>query len=268
MKVLKPEEVRHYVDEGYVVPAATLPSELIDKLRSALDQLIAQNPAVRPERLVSAHLEGAATAEGVRGCGEFLALAQHPLILDAVEQLIGPDICLWGCQVFCKPAGDGMQVPMHQDGSYWPIRPLATCTVWLALDPSDRANGCLKVVPRSHQQRCALEHHRTEDKEVVLSQYLSESQLALLPPAVHLELLPGQFSMHDVYTVHGSDQNSSSRRRAGIALRYMPTSSLFDRHMFASDASSGYVVDWAKRPIFLVRGQDRAGNTYQPAAKL
>ena len=44
----------------------------------------------------------------------------EPEILDLVEQVIGPDIILWGCHVFCKPAGDGLETPWHQDGQYWP----------------------------------------------------------------------------------------------------------------------------------------------------
>ena len=43
-----------------------------------------------------------------------MELARHPMVLDAVQQLIGPDFLLWGCQVFCKPGGTGMEVPMHQ----------------------------------------------------------------------------------------------------------------------------------------------------------
>ena len=81
---------------------------------------------------VSAHLESG--GEGVKGSSEFLQLAQEPLLLEAVAQVLGSDFALWGCQIFCKPGGDGMEVPMHQDGEYWPIRPLKTVTVWLALD--------------------------------------------------------------------------------------------------------------------------------------
>ena len=86
------------------------------------------------------------TSEGVAGSKVFLDLARDPMILDVVEQLIGRDICLWGCQVFCKPAGNGMEVPMHQDGNYWPIRPLATCTVNVLPDPVGVPEICPVVV--------------------------------------------------------------------------------------------------------------------------
>lgn len=223
-------------------------------------------PIPGPEQLVSAHLDGStSTREATKGNHKFMELARHPMVLDAVQQLIGPDFLLWGCQVFCKPGGTGMEVPMHQDGNYWPIRPLTTCTVWVALDRSDVGNGCLRVIPRSHISREQYTHEKTDSADVVLNQYVPEEALALMAPAVDLELEPGQMSLHDVNLIHGSNPNASPRRRAGVAYRYMPTTSHFDRQLFSSDAASGYVVDWEHRPIFMMRGMDRCGkNTCQP----
>ena len=66
-------------------------------------------------------------------------------------------------------------------------------------------------------------------------------------------------SMHDVYLIHGSNPNPSPRRRAGVAIRYMPATSLFDRGLMDRSAISGYTIDFANRPIWLLRGQDRTG---------
>eukprot|EP00930_Biecheleria_cincta_P063302 TRINITY_DN48831_c0_g1_i1.p1 TRINITY_DN48831_c0_g1~~TRINITY_DN48831_c0_g1_i1.p1 ORF type:complete len:457 (+),score=54.45 TRINITY_DN48831_c0_g1_i1:90-1460(+) len=261
---LSSSEVEKYHREGWLVPRVTLPSQYVERLRTCLDHIIKENPGVRPERLVSAHLEKHGT-EGVKGSKDFLELALHPTLLAAVEQLIGHDICLWGCQIFCKPGGNGMEVPMHQDGHYWPIRPLATVTAWVALDRSDEANGCLRVVPQSHVARSQYDHYKSDDQNLVLNQAIKESELDKLQPAVDVELEPGQFSLHDVYTVHGSHANTSTRRRAGVALRYMPTACVFERHLFESGASSGYRVDFANRPLFLVQGIDKSNrNTYTP----
>ena len=49
---------------------------------------------------------------------------------------------LWGGQLFCKPAHTGLEVPWHQDGQYWPITPLATCSSISVLDGYEPAlNG-------------------------------------------------------------------------------------------------------------------------------
>jgi hypothetical protein len=66
-------------------------------------------------------------------------------------------------------------------------------------------------------------------------------------------------SMHDVYLIHGSNPNRSPHRRAGVAIRYMPATSHFDRGLIATTANSGYTVDFAGRPIWLMRGIDRSG---------
>jgi ectoine hydroxylase-related dioxygenase (phytanoyl-CoA dioxygenase family) len=255
--MLAADEIAAYADRGFVVPKMRLAQARVEALRGTLDRLIAANPNVRPERLVSAHIEGE-NAEGVRGSADFLDLARDPAIVAAVSQLIGPDVILWGCQIFCKPGGDGMEVPWHQDGHYWPIRPLATCTVWIALDPSTVANGCLRLIPGSHRARTLLPHMTEARNDVVLTQRADDAGFDA-SSAVDIELEPGQMSLHDVYAIHGSNPNRSPHRRAGVAIRYMPATSLFARDQIKASAASGYKVDFSTRPIWLVAGQDRTG---------
>ena len=69
-------------------------------------------------------------------------------------------------------------------------------------------------------------------------------------------------SIHDAYTVHGSLPNHSSMRRAGVTLRYMPATSLYDRSIKMTGGSRALRQDMSIRPIYLVRGQDRAGNDF------
>lgn len=257
MAGLSADERAKYVKDGYVVPGYRLPKTRVDALREVLDRLIRDNPTVRPERLVSAHIEGK-NAEGVRGSSDFLDLARDGGIVDMVADVIGPDVILWGCQIFCKPGGDGMEVPWHQDGQYWPIRPLATCTVWVALDPSTRENGCLRVIPGSHRDK-VLHPHLTENRtDIVLTQRAVDGTFDE-KAAVDIELEPGQMSLHDIYMVHGSAPNRSTQRRAGVAIRYMPATSLFDRGLIETTDKSGYTVNFATRPLWLLRGRDKTG---------
>jgi ectoine hydroxylase-related dioxygenase (phytanoyl-CoA dioxygenase family) len=261
MRPLGEAEVRQYQELGYLVPSFQLPDARVARLREALERLLRDNPGVRPEKLVSAHLArrgGQANAEGVHGQAEFLELAMDGQILDAVEQLIGPDIILWGCHVFCKPAGDGHETPWHQDGHYWPIRPLATCTVWVALEESTADNGCLRVIPRSHREKVSHPHLHEDRQDVALQQRLAAHSFDA-DAAVDLELQPGQMSMHDVYLIHGADANRSARRRTGVALRYMPGSSVFERNLDPVRGRSGVPVAFATRPLWLLRGRDRTG---------
>jgi ectoine hydroxylase-related dioxygenase (phytanoyl-CoA dioxygenase family) len=254
-------EIAKYQCDGYVVPSFALPQAKIERLQQTLNELIRNNPSVRPEKLVSAHIErsgGKDNGEGVRGSAEFLRLAQDPEIVELVSDIIGEDVILWGCHVFCKPAGDGYETPWHQDGHYWPIRPLATCTVWVALEESVIENGCLRVIPGSHSNKQLHEHLLEDRQDLTLNLRTAEGSFDE-NAAKDIELQPGQMSLHDVYMIHGANKNTSTKRRTGVALRYMPGSSVFRRDLKPSDGQTGVPVAFATRPIWLLKGQDRTG---------
>jgi ectoine hydroxylase-related dioxygenase (phytanoyl-CoA dioxygenase family) len=185
-----------------------------------------------------------------------------PEIVELVSGVIGEHVILWGCHVFCKPPQEGYETPWHQDGHYWPIRPLATCTAWVALEPSTRANGCLRVIPRSHAARRLFDHLHEDRTDLALNQRLSFDDPSAAfdeRAAVDLELEPGQMSLHDVYMIHGATANRSAQRRTGVALRYMPSSSVFERDLRPADGRSGVPVDFARRPLWLLKGRDLSG---------
>ncbi|WP_367575672.1 phytanoyl-CoA dioxygenase family protein [Pelagibius sp.] len=149
-------------------------------------------------------------------------------------------------------------MPWHQDGHYWPIRPLATCTAWLALDDSTVENGCLRVIPGSHQSK-TLHPHLREDRDGLVLNRGIDPQCLNEETELDVELGAGQLSLHDVHIIHGSNPNRSPKRRAGLAIRYMPATSHFDRDLFKPGSQIGLHVDFATRPLWLLRGVDRSG---------
>ena len=257
MAVLHPDEIEQYRRQGWVVPRFRLPPAQVHSMAEALERLLRDNPGVRPEKLVSAHVEGD-NGEGVRGSRAFLDLARDPEIVELVSGVLGDDLLLWGCHVFCKPAAEGYETPWHQDGHDWPIRPLANCTVWVALAPSTAENGCLRVIPGSHASRTLHAHLHEDRADLTLNQRLAAGNFDEAS-AVDIELEPGQMSLHDVYMIHGANANTSQRRRTGVALRYMPTTSVFERDIRPADGKTGLAVDFATRPLWLVRGRDVSG---------
>jgi ectoine hydroxylase-related dioxygenase (phytanoyl-CoA dioxygenase family) len=188
--------------------AGSLPADQVATMVEALEQLLRDNPGVRPEKLVSAHVEGD-NGEGVRGSRAFLDLARDREIVDLVSGVIGDDVILWGCHVFCKPAGEGYETPWHQDGHYWPIRPLATCTVWVALEPSTVENGCLRVIPGSHRDQQLHEHLHEDRQDLTLQAAPGRRQLRRGQRRRAWNCSPGQMSLHDVYMIHGAAANTS-----------------------------------------------------------
>ena len=255
--LLSDAEVEAYHRDGQITPRHRLPADLLGRMSTHIEALIAGNPDVRPEQLAGAHIPRNADTS-VRGVDALLECATHPDILDMVEQVLGPDLILWGSQVFSKPPGDGMAIPWHQDGQYWPIRPLRNVTVWVAIDAATVANGCLRVVPGTHRAGL-LPHDATDDPDLALNQGLRDVDEAR---AYDVELEPGQVSLHDVMLIHGSNANRSGQRRCGYAIRYMPATSLFDRSLPPTRIAHNQVLDYAQRPIWLARGQDRAGNDF------
>jgi ectoine hydroxylase-related dioxygenase (phytanoyl-CoA dioxygenase family) len=249
--MLTQDQIDQYHRDGYVVPDFRLPGETVEAIRARHAALLQRHPEFRDYcPMLFPYDLG------------FFRYCEDPRILDMVAQLIGPDIALWNSSLFAKPARDGKRTPWHQDGEYWPIRPLATCTAWLALDDSTTENGCLRVIRGSHRDR-ALRAHRTVDADdVTLHQELEPAELDE-SQAVDIELEAGQLSLHDVFLLHGSEANRSPRPRRGMTMRFMPTTSVFDRELAREMSKRKGIVDHSGREVFLMRGVDKSGrNTF------
>lgn len=194
----------------------------------------------------------------------WLKFAMLPEILNIVEQLIGPDIIVWSSALFCKSPVQGKTTPWHQDAQYWPIKPLETTTVWIAIDPATRDNGCLRIVPGSHKTREIYPHSLNNSDQLVLNQELDATLKNEFTPK-DLVLERGMFSLHDAYIVHGAEPNRSGKRRAGLTFRYMPASSHFDRNLARKMLEDLNVNDVTERQLFLVRGtKSHPGNNLTP----
>jgi ectoine hydroxylase-related dioxygenase (phytanoyl-CoA dioxygenase family) len=254
--LLSPSELQEYRRDGLVRPAFGLDSNTLAEMRALLDETLDATPGQRPESLVCPHIEN------MNGLSKtitdrWLALCGRREILDMVEEVIGPDLILWGSQLFCKPAGTGLSVPWHQDGHFWPIRPLATCTVWIAIDNVDAENGAMMFVPGSHRTRELYPHADQPSEESALNAELMPEHVDLAAAEVD-ELTAGNLSLHDVYLIHGSEPNRSTRRRAGFVIRYMPATSHYDREK-ARAGSNLVNTRLADRPLYLMRGEDWTG---------
>ena len=119
----------------------------------------------------------------------------------------------------------------------------------------------MHYVPGSHRGGRLLEHRRRTGSDIVLNEELSPEAFDFRA-ARDDRLDAGQFSLHDVLLVHGSNANRSPRRRAGFVIRFMPATSLFDRKVDQRQQQVGVSFSFTRRPIWLVRGVDRAGNDF------
>jgi non-heme Fe2+,alpha-ketoglutarate-dependent halogenase len=171
-------------------------------------------------------------------------LVRHPAILDAVEDVLGPDLFCWGSQFFTKNAHDEAYVSWHQDGTYWGLSEPDVVTAWVALTPSTRENGCMRVIPGTHKS--PVPHADTFADRNLLSRGQEIAVDVDLDKAVDVVLRPGQMSLHHVLIFHGSEQNTSDMRRIGFAIRYVPTRVA--------------QISGIRESALLVRGVDAFGN--------
>lgn len=248
--MLTDAEISHYHERGYVFPDYRLPESTLEAIREDHARLLAEHPD-RPE------FRDNCSALLHFDIG-FLQYARNAEILDMVEQLIGPDIALWNMSFFAKPAEGGKRTPWHQDGKYWPIRPLATCTVWIAVDDATTENGCMRFIPGSHRPRRLMSHTQRNDSSLTLNQELDAVEYDE-SEAVDVVLEAGQISLHDIYLAHGSEVNNSKHPRRGMTLRLMPTTSVYDRALAREMYASRGGRSMEHHSVVLLRGEDKSG---------
>ena len=125
---------------------------------------------------------------------------------------------------FCKYGPREKFVAWHQDVTYWGLEPPDAVTAWYAIDDSDIGNGCMQVIPGSHQR--GIQEHGTSEQEGNLLSINQEVPVteAEAETAVDLVLKAGEMSIHHGQIIHGSLPNHSTRRRCGLTIRYIPPS--------------------------------------------
>ena len=234
---LTPAQLAHYRERGYTLSDCLLKGTKLAELQSQVDALIGNLPTgQRPENMPSVHYENP----------YFRDLFLSPPLVDVAAQILGPDIALFTSYIISKRPQDGLPVEWHQDAAYFPIEPMETFTLWLAVDDSTAFNGCMQVLPGTHRGRQIMAHNLDQERRTTLPLSIDPDTSA----AVDVELEAGAFSLHDAFLWHGSNPNRSDRRRCGITIKYVPTYVEIDR-TFVSP--SGF--DWRGLQLFLARGK-------------
>jgi non-heme Fe2+,alpha-ketoglutarate-dependent halogenase len=212
-KLLREADVEAYRLQGYVCPIRVLSAEDVRHYRAALEAAEAGAGAGLPRaHRHKPHLLYTWAQELIR----------HPKILDAVEDLIGPDILAWESVFFTKEPKTEDYISWHQDITYWGLDQQGeVVTAWVALSPSNPKSGCMRVVPGTHLQD-VVPHRDTFGERNMLSRGQEIAVDVNEDDAVDLILEPGEMSLHHVKIFHGSHQNRADDRRIGFAIRYLP----------------------------------------------
>jgi ectoine hydroxylase-related dioxygenase (phytanoyl-CoA dioxygenase family) len=238
------KSIREQFDEqGYVVVRDVLDADLVGEAGNHVEWLMKNNPGRRPEQLWQ---------DLVANDPFWVRLISDDRLLDVAQEFIGPNIALFASPYPSKPPRDGMPVLWHQDGSYWPLEPMEVVTLGLAVDDSTPENGCMRVIPGTQHLQLQKLNERKDVKNVLNSEidpkFVDESK------AVDVILKAGDVSVHHPNIIHGSNANNSPKRRAGLTIRYIPTSTRITKAPWPCD--------------FLLRGSAVPGiNDYKPRPK-
>ncbi len=209
-QVLTAADIERFNRDGYLMPFRIFNDAEITELRRYFDGLLTHYLAEGKDSyaISSAHLRH----------GRVWDLLTHPRIVAIVADLLGESVIAWGSHFFCKMPHDGKTVSWHQDASYWPLTPSKAITVWLAIDDADRGNACMKYIPGTHRLGHLTYKLSENDEANVLNQTVPDVEKYGDP--VYVELKAGEAALHSDLLLHGSDANTSDRRRCGLTLRY------------------------------------------------
>ena len=229
--------VSRFEIDGFVFPVSVVPPDEIGQLRHRFESELLplwNDPTQETDYTFQTHMLFTWLDQLVR---------RHT-ILDAVEQLLGPDLLLWNSGFIVKSAHDNYFASWHQDLTYWGLEPPAVVTAWLAFSDSRKDNGCVRCIPGSHRKGL-LPVVETHEEGNMLSRGQTIELDDAEKRAVDIELEAGEISLHHGLTVHGSNGNTSDRQRIGMTMTYV-----------RPDVQCRKGRDVAT----LVRGQDRHGN--------
>ena len=237
-KSLTVEQVEKFHRDGFASPMTAL---------SAHEAAAAANRLERYEADTGKSAMDTLTFKGHMPFSLYCDMIRNPRILDALEDVVGPNIVCWGSSFFVKEPKSESFISWHADTYYYGLLPQETVTAWVAFTPANRVSGCIRVIPGSHLTDDGFEETPLENNILRRGQTtrnVDESKAVFMP------LEPGQFSMHHECVVHSSEPNRSDHRRIGYAIHYCATSVYQDK----------YKTGDGRPTAALVRGVDEFGH--------
>ena len=235
-RFLTDNQVRHYEEHGFVSPVSVLTDYEVRECLSEIEAFEAETGKQIDFPYKSRCHQLFSWADKV---------VHHPKILDAVEDLIGPDILCYHATLWVKPPRSNSFVRWHQDGTYFFLDPAVQITAWVALTIADDEAGCMQVIPGSHRNDF-LAHNDDPDPDNLIPRGQGIASEVDTASATSMPLQAGQMSIHHTKIFHASFNNDRETRRIGLGISYIPTS--------VKD------VGEVKANALLVRGEDRFNN--------
>lgn len=232
-KLLTQAQIDAFDRDGFAAPVRAMSADRARYYRDRLEAFEAKFPDDRLKLDQKAHLI----------CPWVDEMIRETLILDAAEDLLGPDILCWGTSLRAKMPDGKTFAGWHQDTAYADVRPIVLI-VALALSPSRSEDGCIRAVPGSHRGPL-LPHKEAFGTNSLLTREQFIDATIDQSGSVDFELDPGEIALFNNAIIHSSNPNRGRDRRILFLLEMVPTHAY--QHAPRESAT-------------LVRGRDSFGN--------
>ncbi len=223
--MLSADQIAQFHKNGFLNGGVVLDDATVETLRAEVMRVIeARDRDDIPQPVLVRNLtEDAAPVWQIvniwQASEPFKALMSHPKITTGIAQLTdATELRIWHDQIQYKPPTTGGVNMWHQDAPYWPIiAPMTEVTAWVALDDADETNGCMSMIPGTHQWGNNIDFLHTLESYEAMPDTFAGRPLEI----VRCPVKTGEVHFHHALTWHGSHANTSGRPRRAIALHYM-----------------------------------------------
>ena len=199
--------------DGFLALPSFYREEELLNIEDELERFIAERiPVLPPEHFFFEDKSNPSSLKQIQRLNEYESFFERMMNdkpKKLAQELLGEPVIGKNLQYFNKPPSLGKATPPHQDAYYFMIEPCQALTMWLALDPVDEGNGCVRYVCDSHKYGLRP-HARTET--LGFSQGISdygdddvENERACIAS-------PGDLLAHHALTIHRADSNQSATR--------------------------------------------------------
>jgi non-heme Fe2+,alpha-ketoglutarate-dependent halogenase len=208
-KVLTQQQIDFYNDNGFLFPVEAFTRDEATVLSAKVEDMESRiGHELQARFRIKAHLPFPWLCDVIR----------HPKLLDAVEDIIGPNILCWGASFFSKKAHDPRFISWHNDTFFYAFEPAETLSAWVSFNDATIESGCVQYIPGSHKGPAPQHEFKPHpnnlapDGRTVIG--VDESKAV---PAV---LSAGQVVFHHESVIHGSGPNNADHPRVGFVIHY------------------------------------------------
>lgn len=233
-------EKQHYDEHGFVIVRQLLGRRDFTELQQNLERYIRDVVPTLPD--ADAFYQDRSRPETLK---QMQRMGWDPYFRDYVhhtswkalaEAMLGEPATVDQPEWFNKPPGTRHVTPPHQDNFYFCLKPANVLTIWMALDPVDAENGCLRYVDGSHR-RGFRKHARSQI--LGFSQGINDFTTDDFNREVAAVLQPGDVTVHHGMTIHRADASlSQTRHRRSFAMVFTGASCQRDEEAFARYSES------------------------------